>query len=213
MKGQQQVISSIMLAGLFMALVVSVYMWGLPIIDKNRGIIYLNRAEAVSKEISNKITSVTLSQGKDSFYFDLPGRIAFIPGVSDSVLSTPHGELFMRMDVRGTVYATNVPIYLTNNMMGLTQRDLGSVDPVLSYIMVTRVGEKYMHVYNMSTTPLNYTGGCTFINLTGSPFIKGQGHDVYLEYQDTINVYGDSSYPSYCQGRVVKVVNVKVSSR
>ncbi len=210
MKGQQQVFSSILLAALFLALMASLYRWGLPLIDKNRGMIYLNRAEALTKEIADKIVSVTLSQGRDSVTFNLPGKAVFIPSTTDVILSSPHGQLAMAMNVKGTQYATNVPIYFTNNMIGLTRRDLGDIDPVLAFLVV--VGRNnYYHLYNITTTPLNHSTGCMFINLTGEQFVVGEGHEIYFEYVDTVNGYADDSYPLYCRGRPLRVVNVRVS--
>ena len=209
MKGQQQILSSVMLVGIFMGLIFSVYQWGLPMIEKNRGIIYLNRAEVLSKEIANKIVSVTLSQGRDSVNFNIPGKLVFVPSASDFVTSAPHGQIVMAMRVKGTQYATNIPIYMTNNMLGLTRRDVGDVNPVLAFLVV-RGTESYYHVYNITTTPLNYTNECVFINLTGERFVIGENSELNLEYQDTVVGFADESYPAYCSGRPLKVVNVRV---
>ena len=66
MKGQQQVLTILLITLVLVAIVGSVYFWGLPLIQKNRDITVLKKAEDFMMNLNNKIKYVANTQSRKS---------------------------------------------------------------------------------------------------------------------------------------------------
>ena len=199
MKGQQA-IAPIMMIGVFLAVIGSVYLWGVPLIEKNKALVYLTRAESLVSDVAEKIRDVAAARGGQTFVFDLPGYAEF-----------SNGTIVFVLDTKGTAYSPGVRQYLTNNRFGLSTRKMGIIDPVMAFVEVQKVGSKYRNSYVISTTPVTYGPDCIYINLTGSRAVGGQNTDFKLSYAGSVRIDDGSEYASYCSGRHTTVVNVRVS--
>ncbi len=206
MKAQQDIIAPILMVGVLVAVVTSVYMWGLPLIEKNKDLVYLERAESLMREIPDKIRIVASSGGTESILFDLPSRFEF----SD-------GTITFRIQTKGTKYAIGYNHYFTNNRLNFEDggaRKFGVIDPVVSFVYTDKVGEKYRHTYIIKTTPLDQPSGCSYIRLVGSSVSGESGTRIVLRYNGTKTGTWDSSMPpgyDYCVGRPVVIREVEVT--
>ena len=100
-KGQQDILSTIIISGILIGVVGSVYLWGVRMIQKNQDISTLRTAEDVMRESNDKIKFVANNGGKDRVRIAVPG-----------ILSTDNGQLTLAVDTQGTIYAAEADVPL-----------------------------------------------------------------------------------------------------
>src|SRR3989338_6960866 len=77
MKGQQEALSAILISGILIGVVGSVYFWGVPLIQKNKDISILESSEAFVRGLDVKIKSVANNGGRDQMSIPVPGIVTF----------------------------------------------------------------------------------------------------------------------------------------
>ena len=209
MKGQQQVFASVMMTGLFIGLIVFTYLWGVPLIKKNRDVLYMERAESIS-QISAYYLSNIPAGGKSTIELNIPAVAIFSPATADD-LKPFHGRMTLQIETITSKYEPGSRIYLTDDTLDLKTRPVEDISPAVVFAESEKQGNKYKTTFTITTRPVIANNTCFFINMTGPSFVVGQGHYISFEYVNTMDS-PDENYPDYCKGRAVKVINVKVSA-
>ncbi|MCD6381769.1 MAG: hypothetical protein J7L43_02210 [Candidatus Aenigmarchaeota archaeon] len=178
MKGQQQILTPILVVLIMISIITSVYLWGLPIIQKNRDIAVLRKAEDFMKTLDDKIKYVANTQSKDSI--DIPdGQVTFDPDNQTITL-----ELY----TKGTIYATGAPIYFVRNA---SDPGVWGVDePELFWVECRDLGGQYYTLYTLKYRTLIAPGTSNqykidLVSDVVNKQIAGKGHRIYIEYRGT----------------------------
>src|SRR3990172_6128367 len=121
MKGQHEAIAVILLSGILIGVVGSVYFWGVPLIEKNKDIAILENSEKFIRNLNNKIRFVVNNGGRDQITVEIPGIVRFDP-VTNSIK--------LVADTQGTIYATGAEIPIAKNPeCSSVEGDFGLDDP------------------------------------------------------------------------------------
>lgn len=129
-KGQQDVLSAILVSGILIGVVSSVYFWGIPLIEKNRAIAVQKNAEDFMKNLNEKIKFVANNGGRDQIRIDVPGIIEVKDDRIELVTETP-----------GTIYATEADIPLGRNECARSQGTWGIHDPSVYCVRSEKISE------------------------------------------------------------------------
>ncbi len=179
MKGQQQVLSILLITLVLVAIVGSVYFWGLPLIQKNRDITLLKKAEDFMMNLNNKIKYVANTQSRDSIKVSV-GTLTFDP---------LNNTLKLEVDTKGTIYATGIPVYFVRNTnsTGVWGRD----EPEILYVKSIDMGGSYHNIYVLRYRDLVVPGTVGILNtykielcsdINGTQTI-GKGHTILINYK------------------------------
>lgn len=101
MKGIQEIVSAVLISGILIGIVGSVYLWGLPLIQKNRDIATMKGAEEFMKNLDEKIKFVANNGGKNQMNVNVPGIVQF-----------NGSSIKLKIDTDGVIYATEVEALL-----------------------------------------------------------------------------------------------------
>lgn len=201
-KGQQEALSAVLISGILIGVVGSVYFWGVPLIQKNKDISILESSEAFMRQLDEKIRSVANNGGRDHIVISMPGIVSF------------DGETIrLTIETQGTIYATDAEIPLGRNAVStLTQSGgqfygaWGVDDPVLFNVKSIKLGENsYKNEYTLTYIELRNSKSLRDfkIDLTGSGASGGQDKTIILESQ------GDTT--TTANGRTLVSSNVKIT--
>lgn len=172
MKGQQQALSAILISGILIGVVGSVYFWGVPLIEKNKDVALLESGERFIKQLNEKIKFVANNGGRDQMVVAFPGIVSFDGEQIEFVLQTD-----------GTIYASNSLIALGHNS-GCTAEsgEWGIDDPEIICVVSSAItNSTFRNTYNLRYIKLNQ-GLRTFeIDLTGPVRSAGQDHLIVME--------------------------------
>ena len=200
-KGQQEALSAVLISGILIGVVGSVYFWGVPLIQKNKDISLLESSEAFMRQLDEKIRSVANNGGRDSIVISVPGIVSF------------DGETIrLTIETQGTIYATDAEIPLGRNSAStLTQRggalygSWGVDDPVLFNVKSIKMGENdYRNEYTLTYIELRNSKSLRDfrIDLTGSGASGGQDKTIIIESQGDVT--------TTAAGRTLVSSNVKI---
>ncbi len=106
MKGQSEAISVILISGILIGVVGSVYFWGLPLIQKSKDASTLTNTESFMRNLDSKIKFIANSAGRDQLLVNVPGSLSFDP--QTDIVS-------LVVNTQGTIYATDAEIPLARN--------------------------------------------------------------------------------------------------
>ncbi len=194
MKGQQEVLTPILLTGIMIAVISSVYFWGMPLIEKNKDAIYLRRSETFMNNLADKIKYVAANGGREEIIFNLPGSVRFLPDEN-------YIELTLKTD--GTIYSTGGDIYFT--LTSTTPGILGKDEPFILKAHTSRLNKNYLTSYSLQSIPLCSGTRCYEIDFEGKPFEIGSGnHKIVIE---NVGMTG----PVVSQGYEYTYSNIKIS--
>ncbi|MBI2579481.1 MAG: hypothetical protein HYW27_01105 [Candidatus Aenigmarchaeota archaeon] len=176
MKGQTQAISLVLISGILIGVVSSVYFWGLPLIQKNRDISLLENSEQLIRSINEKAKSVANNGGRDKITVTGPGILRFDPA---------DGGLFTyTIETDGTVYATNAEIPLGRNACSSQSGEWGKKDSEV--LCVKSTGEsRYTTTYSLRYIRLDAGTRSFLLELQGERAVSGESHDIILENTGT----------------------------
>ena len=106
MKGQQEALSAVLISGILIGVVGSVYFWGIPLIQKNKDVSLLENSEAFMQTLDSKIKAVANNGGRDQIVISVPGLVRF------------DGEIVeFSIETEGTIYATDEEILLGRRLI------------------------------------------------------------------------------------------------
>ncbi len=205
-KGQTEALSAVLISGILIGVVGSVYFWGIPLIQKNKDNSLLETSEAFMKELDSKIKFVANNGGRDRIVINVPGLVRF-----------DGKAIELAIDTEGTIYAIDSPIPLGRSSLSTLKMDLsgpvpipygvwGIDDPVLFNVLSDEITEsKYTTRYTLEYVQLrnDKTVKDYEIQLTGSGTTGGQDKTIIIES------LGDTS--SNINGRTLIRSLVKIS--
>lgn len=185
MKGATEALSAILITGVLISVVGSVYFWGLPLIQKNKDIATLESSEIFMSDLNKKIKSIANNGGRAEFIIAVPGVVLF-DGTSIS----------LTINSQGTQYATDANVPLGKNSCnvnaGIWSRDEPDTLCVLSKeLSETSYETTYSIKYIQLDTEISegVKGPESFkIELTGNPDSGGEGTIILIENLGTEKV-------------------------
>lgn len=148
MKGQQEVLSIVLISGILIGVVGSVYLWGVPLIQKNKDIATLESAEGFIRNLNNRIKFVANNGGRDQLLINVPGIVRYDP-VSETIQ--------LIVETEGTIYATGADIPIGKNpLCTATTGTFGLDDPETICVKSVSAGEKsYTTTYTLKYLQLS----------------------------------------------------------
>ena len=151
MKGAVEPLSIIIMTGILISLIGTVYFWGLPLIQKHEDISIIRNAETFMINLENKIKSVVNVGGSDSIELTVPKSTLIYDG----------NKIVLEVETTGTSYAESAVIPLGRNECTLSEGIWGinsfSILCVTSNCL-SSVGNrcnKYLTTYELSYIKLN----------------------------------------------------------
>jgi hypothetical protein len=177
MKGQQEALTAILITGVLIGVVGTVYFWGVPLIEKNKDVSILENSEFFMKNLNERIKYIANNGGKDQIKVTVPGIIRFS---SDKTIE-------LAADTKGTIYNVNAEIplgkntecYPTDGIWGLDDMEIICVKSV-------KIGEtSYNTTYYLSYRNLTSGSKKYVIDLTGNPGFAGEEHFIGVENKGT----------------------------
>jgi hypothetical protein len=172
-KGQQEILTSILLTGILITVVGSVYLWGIPLIQKNRSAATLESAELFSKNLAEKIKFIANTGGKDQMTINIPGVVFF---------NNESGTIEIALQTEGTIYSTEGEIPIIGNYCVLTTGTWGVDKPEVLCATTKSLGEnKYTTDYVLGFRPLQSENKIYKISLVGDISSGGIDHKIIIE--------------------------------
>ena len=184
MKGQQEVITPLLMTGILVAVVLSVYLWGVPLIEKNQDITKLQKAENFMRSLNEKIKTVARTEGREVLTSEI-GKIRFDPSPSE----TGTGSVILEMNTKGTIYAVGYRIpFVRNHTCHWADPSLCIIsehEPELFYAESDEIDGAYFTTYTLTYRELFSTDFAKSyrINLMGTAKEAGSGHDIVIEHK------------------------------
>ena len=118
MRGQTEALSAVLISGILIAVVGSVYFWGIPLIQKNKDNSVLDTSEAFMAGLDRKIKFVANNGGRDVVVIKVPGIVRF-----------DGRTIELTIDTEGTLYAVDSPIRLGRTSLSTLKTDFSTVPP------------------------------------------------------------------------------------
>jgi len=178
MRGQQEALTAILISGILIGVVGSVYFWGLPLIQKNKDISVLENSEVFIKNLNEKIKYVANNGGRDQMRITIPGIIRL----------TSDKNIEIVVDTDGSIYSINAEIPLGRNSWCHATEDgvWGVNDMEMICVKSMEVGEgSYKTTYTLSYVVLASGARKYTIELTGNPSSGGEEHFINIENKGT----------------------------
>jgi hypothetical protein len=135
MKGQET-ISVILITGILIGMVGSVYIWGIPLIEKNRDISLLEGAEEFMNNLNEKIKNVATHGGREQVEIPL-GRIYFDSNIK------------LKAETKNTIYDIGAWISLGENECTKDIGTWGVDDQAVLCVLSEEIGEEYETNYRL----------------------------------------------------------------
>lgn len=178
MKGQQEILTSVVITGVLVGIVGTVLFWGLPLIQKSRDASVLENAEGFMKTLSGKIKFVANNGGKEQLFITVPGNIRFLPD----------GSIQLLMNTQGTIYSTDAEIPLGRNECSRAEGVWSVHDPEVLCLTSRGIGtNKYLTTYRLGHILLRTEGVASYkISMTGQEAGGGEGRTIAIENLGTI---------------------------
>jgi hypothetical protein len=182
MKGQQEALSAVLISGILIGVVGSVYFWGIPLIQKNKDNSILETSETFMASLDAKIKFVANNGGRDRIVIKIPGIVRF-----------DGRSVELKVETEGTIYAVDSPIPLGRTSTGALKMDpatsnlygtWGIDDPVLFTVKSSEISKsKYVTRYTLEYVQLrnDKTLNDYKIDLIGSGVTGGEDRTIIIE--------------------------------
>lgn len=190
-RGQSQLIGVVLLTLVMITMIGITYMWGMPLIEKQKDTVKVSNAEKFMKELDDKISDVAKNGGSQKIEVpSVPGEIRiFDVGTSD--------RIEMNTMTAGTDIATGVEIYIRGDSD--IETSIGN-EPGVIKVLSTELGENSYSV-EMTLYYRNLTGSESvyIIDLSGlgRDTISGEGHSVIISEGDEVPVVHETNRDVY----------------
>ncbi len=140
MKGQE-VVTAILITGILLGLVGSVYLWGVPLIEKNKDVSLLQSAEEFMHNLDEKIKDVATHGGREQIEIPL-GRVYFESDVTESYIN-------LNVETKNTIYVSGASIPLEKNECTKNPGTWGVDDQDVLCVLSQEIGGEYGTDYNL----------------------------------------------------------------
>ncbi|MCK4634561.1 MAG: hypothetical protein KAT37_01685 [Candidatus Aenigmarchaeota archaeon] len=197
-KGQSQIIGVVLLTLVMITMIGITYMWGMPLIEKQKDVVRVSNVERFMKELDNKIQNVAKNGGTQRIDNpNIPGELKIIDyGTNDRI------ELIVQ--TTGTDMATEMDIYLKGD--DNDEVSIGNEPSVLKVIS-NELGDNAYSV-NMTLYYRNLTGSKNvyIIDLLslGRDVISGDGHRIVISEGDHVPMMQEGERAVY-----TTIINVR----
>ena len=158
MKGQET-ISIVLITGILLGLVGSVYLWGVPLIEKNTDVSRLESAEEFMNNLNEKIKNVATHGGREQVRIPL-GRVYFDSNIDLSV------------ETKNTIYDSGAWISIGKNECTKDVGVWGVDDQDVLCVLSEEIGEEYDTGYRLRYINLTLISGAA--RLTSIPGSHGR---------------------------------------
>ncbi|MFB6088832.1 MAG: hypothetical protein ABEK36_03585 [Candidatus Aenigmatarchaeota archaeon] len=139
MKGQTQIMSAVLLTGIMIGLISVAYIWGGPMIQKQKDVVKLDDMESFMRNLDKEIRNVAKNGGTTNLNVNLPGSLKII---EDSPLGNGTVDrIVLKFETKGSVIQPGTEIVLFGNDNS-TVSTMGSEPSVLTE-KSTKMGDKY----------------------------------------------------------------------
>lgn len=180
MKGQQQALSVILISGVMIAVVGSVYMWGIPLIEKNRDIAILINSKRFMQDLTDKIKYVANHGGKDKIMISVPGE-----------LKLDNKRFLLTLETKGTMFSVGGWIPLGKNSCIDEIGSWGEDNPETICARSLQLdGNSYSTTYSLKFIRLDSGIEAYKIDLDGG-IIGEENTNVVLENRGVVEVIED----------------------
>ena len=190
-RGQSQIIGVVLLTLIMIVMIGVTYMWGMPLVEKQKDTVRTSNAEKFVRELDDRIKDVAKNGGTQRIEIpSIPGELRMVDqGVNDKIeLETP---------TTGTDIATGIDIYLRGD-----ERDevsIGNEPGVIKILSTDLGGNSYR--FDMTLYYRNLTGSESvyMIDLRGlgRDMVSGEGHSVIVSEGGEMPVERDGSRSVY----------------
>mgnify|MGYP001588458580 FL=1 len=179
-KGQQQVLSVILITGVLIGVVGSVYFWGLPLIQKNRDISLQQNAENFMENTVERFKFVANHGGRERLQINVPGNVVFDPSAK---------TLELTIETQGTSYETDTWIQLSKNGCTFETGRWGIDEPETLCVRSTKAGDTYVTVYRLNFLQLNTETIISYkIDMSGASSIGNEDNVIVVQNTGTQTV-------------------------
>lgn len=174
-KGQQEVLSIVLISGILIGVVGSVYFWGVPLIQKNKDVAVLENSEDFMNSLNTRIKFIANNGGRDQLVINVPGTLRFDPIA---------GTIELTVLTEGTIYAKDAEIPLgRNSQCSASQGAFGIDEPETLCVKSAQIGEK-----NFRTT---YT--LKYVKLVNNNILR----DFQIELTGNANSGGEQNFVAF----------------
>ena len=172
MKGQTQIVTTMLLTMVTVAVVGTVYFYGLPLIEKNKDIATLQKTEDFIKLLDDKI-KIVANGGSAELPFNIPGLFIF---------NNSNGTIEIKVKTRRTIYATGAEVPLVGDLEGGNVWGVNKQEII--YVKAEKVGNAFVNSYNLNYKQL-VGNDCYKIVLeskTGGDIVTEEGHNIVISH-------------------------------
>lgn len=171
MKGVEA-FSAILVTGIMLTIVSSVYFWGLPLIEKNKDISTLENSESWIRELNDRIKYVANHGGRDRLRVTVPGTIK---------VSTLSNSITLETKTKGSIYAVGAKIPLSKNVCAGFSGTWGIDEPSTICVEPQQVEDHYLHKYELQFLTLQGIVQNYRLELTGKNAIGTEQSTIVME--------------------------------
>ncbi|MBI2971229.1 MAG: hypothetical protein HYY37_02295 [Candidatus Aenigmarchaeota archaeon] len=167
-----QAFSAVLITGVMLGVVGSVYFWGLPLIEKNRDIATLENSERFAHELNDKIKYIANHGGRDRLQISVPGTVIF-DNRSNSVR--------LAINTKGSIYVPGL-ISLSRNSCTMTRGIWGTDEPSSLCVETKQVDTVMEHDYRLTFITLDTPGILSYrIELIGGNATGSEQRSIIIE--------------------------------
>lgn len=174
MKGAVEAFSAILITGVMIGVVGSIYFWGIPLIEKNKDINLLQGSETLIKNINSEIKNIANQGGKTAVKINVPGTLSF-----------DGKKITFRLETSGTIYSTEGDVPLTKNACSKIEGRWGIDSPDIVCILSKKTGSRFMTTYTLTYILLASEAANYEISLGGARQSGGVEDEVIIENTGT----------------------------
>ncbi len=190
-KGQSQIVGVVLLTLVMIVMIGITYMWGMPLVEKQKDTVKISNMEKFVKELDDKIKDVAKNGGTQKI------EIPTIPGEMRMVDQGINDRIELVTTTAGTDIATGTDIYLRGDER--SEVPIGN-DPGVIKVLLSELGRD-SYKTEITLYYRNLTGSESVyimdIRGMGRDTISGEGHSIIVSEGDEIPVEYEGSRAVY----------------
>ena len=181
-KGQSQLIGVVLLTLVMITMIGITYMWGMPLIEKQKDTVRVSNMERFMKELDESVQNVAKNGGIQKIESPgIPGEVKILDqGINDMIVA--------EFQTTGTDIATGTDIYLRGN--DLMEVPIGAEPGVLKVLSEGMGGDTYGVTISLYYRNLTGSESVYVIDLVGlgRDSIVGENHVITVSEGDEVPV-------------------------
>lgn len=101
MKGQTQIMSAVLLTGIMIGLIGIAYVWGGPMIQKQKDVVKLDNMETFMQNLNKEVKSVAKNGGTSKLNVKLPGSLKVVN--NNNIGNGTVDKIILEFETKGSV--------------------------------------------------------------------------------------------------------------